>query len=119
MLTEQGANQIADLMVAEFGMTETQARAAIEEAWMSLASGDAEIDVSMVTFDRIGDGLAVYEDDAMIAVLVLAAGVLPPRAVQAFDPADTLDPYGDADDFMFGHEVHDPFAPRIAPMPAH
>jgi len=66
------------------------------------------LDASQVALERQGDGILVLHNGDTVAQIDLP-GVLPPIAAGC----DSLDPYGDRDDWLASASRRDPLASRI------
>lgn len=86
----EGENALVARLTTEFGITDAQARTAMNVAWMSLACGDKPLDVPGLKFEQCGEFLWVLEDGLMIATLEFEPGVLPRKVVPFQEVADRM-----------------------------
>ena len=105
MLTTEGEEALVKRLTTEFSITSEQAMTAINIAWMSLAFGDEDLNVPALVFERVGDGLQVFENEQIIAVLEFDAGVLP-RNVVSFVPRSNVDVEADDWDYYQQSDFH-------------
>ena len=102
-LYAEGEIALVTRLTTEFQVTETQARNAMNVAWMGLAcGGEAPLDVAGLKFEQAGDALLVYEDHLMICTLDFEAGALPRKVVSfaQVEPVDDEDGWDGFDRYM-------------------
>lgn len=99
-MNEDHAGRLAARIALAYGIETSPARAACAHV--------PPLDVSQAALERQGDVILILQDGDIVARIDLP-GILPPIAAAC----DTLDPYGDRDDWLASASRREPLAPRI------